>query len=74
MKGQLKYKRHDGSVETSLEDNCLFGRLLSVDALVSYEGQNEQELELAFRQAVDCFLGEGDELALLPQPPIPQHR
>ncbi|PUB23749.1 MULTISPECIES: hypothetical protein [Pseudomonas] len=56
MNRRLKYKGHTGSIETSVEDNCLFGRLLNIDSLVSYEGQTEEELEAAFRQAVDDLL------------------
>ncbi len=56
MNRRLKYKGHTGSIETSVEDNCLFGRLLNIDSLVSYEGQTEAELEAAFRQAVDDLL------------------
>mgnify|MGYP006203197351 CR=1 FL=1 len=56
MNRRLKYKGHTGSIETSVEDNCLFGRLLNIDSLVSYEGQTEAELEAGFRLAVDDLL------------------
>ncbi|MGY2377768.1 hypothetical protein ACW9IB_25010 [Pseudomonas sp. SDO524_S393] len=66
MNRPLKYQCHSGSVETSVEDNCLYGRLLHIDALVSYEGQNRKELEIAFRQAVDDFIN--GEAASTPHP------
>lgn len=56
MNRHLQYQGHTGSIEHSAEDNCLFGRLLYISALVSYEGQTEQALEAAFREAVDDFL------------------
>ncbi|MBJ2287024.1 hypothetical protein JFT66_23030 [Pseudomonas sp. MF6755] len=55
MNRQLQYQGYTGSIEYSAEDNCLFGRLLYISALVSYEGQTEQALEAAFREAVNDF-------------------
>ncbi|MBJ2248105.1 hypothetical protein [Pseudomonas haemolytica] len=56
MNRQLQYQGYTGSIEYSAEDNCLFGRLLYISALVSYEGQTEQALEAAFREAVNDVL------------------
>jgi predicted HicB family RNase H-like nuclease len=70
----LKYRGHTGSVETSVEDNCLFGRVLYIDSLVSYEGQTEEAIEAAFREAVDDFLERARTGASSAQPPNPQHR
>lgn len=55
MNNQLEYKGYRGTVESSLEDHCLFGKLLSTKALISYEGNTLEELEVAFRKAVDDF-------------------
>lgn len=46
----LQHKGCFGSVESSSEDGCLFGRLLSIRALVSYEGQNLIELKMLSRK------------------------
>ena len=56
MNRQLQYQGYTGSIEYSAEDNCLFGRLLYISALVSYEEQTEQALEAAFREAVNDVL------------------
>ena len=56
MSSQLQYKGYVGSIETSTQDKCLFGKLLFIRALVSYEGQTVAELETAFREAVDDYL------------------
>lgn len=56
MKDLLQYKGYYGSIEASTEDNCLFGKLLFIRALVSYEGQTVAELQAAFREAVDDYL------------------
>ena len=44
MSNQLKHKGYIGSIEASVEDNCLFGKLLFIRALVSYEGQTVAQL------------------------------
>ncbi|MBT2341649.1 MULTISPECIES: type II toxin-antitoxin system HicB family antitoxin [Pseudomonas] len=56
MSAQLQYQGYIGSIEASTEDKCLFGKLLFIRALVSYEGQTVAELETAFREAVDDYL------------------
>ena len=56
MNRQLQYQGYTGSIEYSADDNCLFGRLLYISALVSYEGQTEPALEVAFREAVNDLL------------------
>ncbi|WP_195758751.1 hypothetical protein [Pseudomonas syringae] len=55
----LQYRGFHGSVEVSPEDNCLFGKLQFISALVSYDGQTEGELYQAFRDAVDDSLATG---------------
>jgi predicted HicB family RNase H-like nuclease len=52
----LNYRGYYGSIEASPADNCLFGKLQFIRALVSYEGQTVAELEQAFRDAVDDYL------------------
>ena len=56
MNNQLKHKGYIGSIEASLEDNCLFGKVLFIKALVSYEGKTVAELDAAFREAVNDYL------------------
>ncbi len=56
MSNLLKHRGYYGSIEASPEDNCLFGRLQFIRALVSYEGETVAELKEAFEQAVDDYL------------------
>ena len=37
----LKFKGYTGSVEVSLEDGCLHGRLLHIDDLITYGGNTD---------------------------------
>lgn len=52
----LCYGEFQGSAEISVEDNCLFGRILHIDDVVTYEASSPQKLEEAFKAAVDDYL------------------
>lgn len=56
MSTLLKHRGYYGSIEASPEDNCLYGKVQFIRALVSYEGETVAELEKAFREAVDDYL------------------
>jgi len=62
----LQHRGFQGSIEVSPEDNCLFGKLQFIPALVSYEGRTEDELYQAFRDAVDDYLATGAPYELSP--------
>lgn len=53
---KLIYRGFTGSCEVSLEDECLFGRLLFIDDIVTYEGQTTGEVTSSFKAAVDRYL------------------
>ena len=59
MNTLLQHRGFQGSIEVSPEDNCLFGKLQFIPALVSYEGQTAAGLSQAFRDAVDDYLATG---------------
>ncbi|WP_281438988.1 MULTISPECIES: type II toxin-antitoxin system HicB family antitoxin [Pseudomonas] len=65
----MHYKGYYGSIEASVEDNCLFGKLQFIRALVSYEGQTVAELETAFKEAVDDYLDTCKQLNQAPEMP-----
>ena len=52
----LEYKGYTGSIEYSSEDNLLFGKVLGIRGLISYEGETGQLLELDFREAINTYL------------------
>lgn len=54
--GTLNYKGYTGSMQVSIEDNCLYGRVLLIDDLITYEGQTEEEVLTAFQESVDHYL------------------
>ncbi len=45
MTNTIKYKGYTGSVEISEEDNCLFGKVLFIRSLLSYEGWTLEEIK-----------------------------
>lgn len=59
-----------GSIEVSLEDNCLFGRLLHIDDLVTYEGETPEQLRVAFEQAIHDYLALCQEEGKEPNKPF----
>ncbi|MGN0132041.1 MAG: type II toxin-antitoxin system HicB family antitoxin [Lachnospiraceae bacterium] len=56
MKGYLKYKDYIGSVEYSETDDCLYGKVMGIRGLISYEGNSVAELKKDFYQAIDEYL------------------
>ncbi len=56
MSSYLNYKGYTGSVEFSEEDDCLFGKVLGIRSLISYEGESVAELREDFQDAVDDYL------------------
>lgn len=52
----IQYKGYTGSIETSLEDNCLYGRVQFIRDVVTYEGKTPQDLERDFHRMVDVYL------------------
>lgn len=54
----MKYKGYTGTVEYSEKDACLFGRLVGIDDIISYEGESVSEIQQAFHEAVDDYLSD----------------
>lgn len=52
----LEYKGYTGTIEYSQEDNLLFGKILGIKALISFEGETGKLLEEDFHLAVDAYL------------------
>lgn len=56
MKNLMQYKCFNGSVEYSEEDKCLFGKIIGISDLISYEGQSLIDLEKDFHESVDDYI------------------
>lgn len=56
MRKLLNYKGYYGSVEYFSEDALLYGKVLGINSLISYEGESVAELQQDFEGAVDDYL------------------
>ena len=56
MNNTLEYKGYQGTVEYSAEDNILYGKVIGIRGLISYEGESLNELRTCFVEAIDDYL------------------
>jgi len=66
----LEYKGYTGSIEYSPEDNLLYGKVLGINGLISYEGETGKYLEDDFKGAIDAYLEDCKELGKTPEKPF----
>lgn len=66
----MKYKGYEGSIEYTLEDKILFGKVQGIKSLISYEGNTIDELEKDFQGAVDDYLASCKEDGITPEKPF----
>ncbi len=69
MSNLLSYKNYNGTVEYSKEDNCLFGKVIGIKSLLSYEGDSVKELELDFKNVIDEYLEDCKKQHVAPEQP-----
>lgn len=65
----MEYRGYTGTVEYSEEDNILFGKVLGIRALISYEGESISQLKEDFHSGVDDYLALCQEKLLKPEKP-----
>jgi len=66
----LEYKNFTGSIEYSKEDDLLFGKVLGINSLISYEGKTGLELENDFREAIDAYITDCAQEGITPEKPF----
>lgn len=66
----LEYKGYTGSIEYSREDDLLFGKVLGIRGLISYEGKTGNELEKDFKEAIDTYLTDCKNEGITPEKPF----
>lgn len=69
MSNLLSYKNYNGTVEYSKEDNCLFGKVIGIKSLLSYEGSSVKELEKDFQNVIEEYLEDCKEHNMQPEQP-----
>ncbi|MDR3320056.1 MAG: type II toxin-antitoxin system HicB family antitoxin [Desulfovibrio sp.] len=52
----MSHKGYVGTVEYSEDDACLFGRIVGIRDIISYEGESVTEIRKTFVEAVEDYL------------------
>lgn len=66
----LEYKGYTGSIEYSEEDEVLYGKVLGIQGLLSYEGETGKELESNFKETIDTYLADCKAEGRSPEKPF----
>jgi len=66
----LEYKGYSGSIEYSAEDNLLYGQVLGIQGLISYEGITGKKLEADFKEAINSYLADCKAAGITPEKPF----
>ena len=69
VKSMLRHRGYSGSAEVSVEDNCMHGRILHIDDIITYEAQTVAELQSEFSAAVDRYLEHCRRIGKAPNKP-----
>lgn len=56
MKDILKYKEYYGTAKVDLKNKKMYGRIIGINDLISYEGSSIEELIIKFEKSVDEYL------------------
>ena len=67
MSNLLEYKDYLGTVEYSSSDKILYGKVIGINGLVSYEGSRIESLQNDFEEAIDDYLEMCREQGIEPQ-------
>jgi predicted HicB family RNase H-like nuclease len=54
----MQYKHHTASIEHDERDNIFVGRVLGIQAVISFHGETTTELRQNFETAIDDFLND----------------
>ena len=56
MKNMMEHNGYYARIEYSEEDQCFFGEIAGITDVISFEGENIDELKMAFAEAVEDYL------------------
>ena len=62
MEKLFYHQGYTGNSNYSPKDRCWHGKILGINDLVTYEAGHEEDLEAAFKEAVDEYLEFRDEV------------
>lgn len=67
MSNVMEYKGYYGTVDFSAADKVLFGKVIGVNSLISFEGDSIESLRKDFEGAVDDYLAMCSENGIEPE-------
>jgi predicted HicB family RNase H-like nuclease len=65
----MKYRGYEAEIKFDAEDRLFYGRVLGLRDIVSFHGESVDELEAAFRDAIDDYLEDCAERGVKPEKP-----
>ena len=66
----LEYKGYTGTIEYSKEDELLFGKVIGIKSLLSYEGLTGTDLEADFKGVINDYLEDCKASNINPEKPF----
>jgi len=66
----LEYKGYSGTIEYSKEDKLLYGQVIGINSILSYEGTTGTELEEDFKGVIDEYIEDCKESGIKPEKPF----
>jgi predicted HicB family RNase H-like nuclease len=70
MSSVLLYKGYTGRVEIDLDAGLLFGRVLDITDVITFQGATVEEARQAFADSIDDYLAYCEELGQQPERPF----
>lgn len=66
----LYYKGYYGNIEYSTEDKVIYGKIMGIHLLISFESESATDIETEFHNAVDDYLSYCEEEGIEPEKTI----
>lgn len=64
---KLHYKDYFGTINVSDKDNILYGHVIGIKGLLSYEGETVAELKKDFQSVIDEYIADCKKNGIKPQ-------
>lgn len=58
----MEYKGYHAKIEFSAEDNTFIGRVIGINDVIAFDGENVEELSATFRDSIDDYLASCAEM------------
>lgn len=66
----LYYKGYYGKIEYSAEDKVIYGKIMGIHSLISFESESATDIENEFHNTVDDYLSYCEEEGIEPEKTI----